>query len=52
MGGQSALQGALSGIGENAMAASIYNRRYPAASAAPAYSSAAYQPDLNPFGLY
>jgi hypothetical protein len=28
MGGQSALQGALSGIGENAMAAAVYNRRY------------------------
>jgi hypothetical protein len=28
MGGQSALQGALSGIGENAMAAALYNRRY------------------------
>ena len=32
MGGQSALQGALSGIGENAMAAALYNRRYPAAN--------------------
>ena len=28
MGGQSALQGALGGIGENAMAAALYNRRY------------------------
>jgi hypothetical protein len=28
MGGQSALQGALGGIGENAMAAAVYNRRY------------------------
>lgn len=28
MGGQSALQGALSGIGENAMAGALYNRRY------------------------
>jgi hypothetical protein len=35
MGGQSALQGALSGIGENAMAAALYNRRYGGGGGAP-----------------
>jgi len=53
MGGASALQGALSGIGRNAMAGAVYGQMYGGGGGAPpAYPTAAYQANLNPFGLY
>jgi len=53
MGGQSALQGALSGIGRNAMAGALYSQMYgQPQTTAPAYPAAAYQQDLNPFARY
>jgi len=53
MGGQSALQGALGGIGRNAMAGALYSQMYgQPQTTAPAYPAAAYQQDLNPFARY
>ena len=51
MGGATALQGALSGIGQNAMLYGMMDR-YGQRGAQPSYPAAAYQANLNPFGLY
>ena len=51
MGGASALQGALSGIGQNAMLYGMLDR-YGQRGAQPSYPAAAYQANLSPFGLY
>jgi hypothetical protein len=51
MGGASALQGALQGVGQNAMLYGMLDR-YGQRGAQPSYPAAAYQANLSPFGLY